>query len=70
MKLITFKSFNTPVEAHIVKARLEDAGISCVLTNENMSAMTGVFNQQVSAVQLKIDPADLEKAHQILKEEF
>jgi hypothetical protein len=34
--MITIKTFDNPVEAHILKSRLESEGIHCYLFDENM----------------------------------
>ncbi|MGV3548125.1 MAG: putative signal transducing protein, partial [Pedobacter sp.] len=36
-KIIIYSTFYNPIEANIVKAKLEDAGIPCFLTDENVA---------------------------------
>ncbi|MDX1372269.1 MAG: DUF2007 domain-containing protein [Nitrososphaeraceae archaeon] len=70
MKLITIKNFNNSAEAHIVRTRLENAGIPCMLFDENVAPLTGVFNQTTGTVKLKIEEKDLVRAKEILQEKF
>jgi hypothetical protein len=69
LKIITFRTFQNPSEAHIVKGRLENEGIRCFLTNENTTTllphMTFMFG---AGVQLMLHESDFDKASEILNE--
>lgn len=68
MELITIKTFDNPMEAHIVKSRLENEGIHCFLFDENMVSLNPLYNVTVGGIKLKINDKDTEKAKQVLKE--
>lgn len=65
-KIITFKSFNLPYKAHILKAKLESAGIPAMLADENITVLYG---SSFSNVRVMIDEDNLEKATQLLESE-
>jgi rubredoxin len=64
-KLITFKTFENPVDAHILKSRLEDSGIEVVLHDENMLSLNVMYNLTLGGIKLKIREEDVKKALEI-----
>lgn len=68
MELVTLKTFNTPVEAHILKSRLESEDIPCFLTDENMVGLNPLYNVTIGGVKLKINKEDAERALAIVRE--
>lgn len=71
MKTTTLKSCQTPFEANLIKAKLEDAGIPSFLTNENYSTLYPVMaNTFGSGVKVMVNEEDLEKALEVLSDEF
>ena len=68
MKIVKLKTFQDPIEANIVKCRLESEDIECFLTNENVSRLIPHFAYMFDAgIQLMINEDDLEKASEILE---
>lgn len=68
-KIITFESYHDPMLAHIIRTKLEAAGIPCFIEQDSMSGLNPVYNQTVSGLKLKIFERDLEKCHEILAED-
>lgn len=68
MELTTIKTFDNPMEAHIVKSRLESEGITCFLFDEHMVSLNPLYNVTVGGIKLKINHSDYEKARTILVE--
>lgn len=64
--IITLQSFSLPYKAHILKAKLESAGIPAMLADENITVLYG---SSFSNVRVMIDEDDLEKATQLLESE-
>lgn len=65
-RLITFEVFDNAINAHIIGAKLEEAGIECYYIGENMSSIYPVGNSIMSGVQLQIRHEDLIKAQEVL----
>ena len=68
MELITLKAFDTAIEAHILKNKLEDEGIVCYIFDENIVTLNPLLNFAVGGVKLKIPKQDASKAKEILTE--
>lgn len=68
-KIITLASYYDPMEAQIVRGRLEANGISCFIADDNMLAANPFYNQALGGVKLKVFEHDLEQCRGILTEE-
>jgi hypothetical protein len=70
-KIITFESYHDPMLAHIIRTKLEAAGIPCFIEQDSMSGLNPVYNQAVSGLKLKVlvFERDLEKCHEVLAED-
>ncbi len=68
MKLETIKTFDNPINAHILKTRLESEGIECYLFDENISTLNPLFNISVGGIKLNIKNTDRDKAQAIIQE--
>ena len=66
-KIIILRSFNNPVEANIVRAKLESYEIPCFLTDEHFTTLNPNFNPSTGGVKLKIFEKDVERALKILE---
>ena len=66
--MITIKTFDNPVEAHILKSRLESEGIHCYLFDENIVTLNPLYNQMTGGIKLNIMESDISKANEILTE--
>lgn len=66
MNLITLKTFDNPMEAHLFRTVLENEGIPCEIFDELMVGLNPLYNITVGGVKLKIRDSDLEAAMEIL----
>lgn len=68
MERITIKTFDRAIDAHILKARLEDEDIECFIYDENIVNVNPLYANAVGGVKLKVYETDVEKAKSILSE--
>ena len=68
MNLVTVKTFDDGISAHILKTRLESEGITCYIHDENIVTLNPLYNFAVGGVKLKVDEPDLEFALKVLNE--
>ena len=68
MKLITLKTFDNSIEAHLLKVKLESEGIRCFIFDQNIVSMNPLFNITVGGIKLNISDADQDKALSVLQE--
>jgi hypothetical protein len=66
--LVTILSFETSIEANLVKAKLQSENIECYLLNENFANLMPLFNVATGGVELQVDSTNAEAAHELLKE--
>ena len=65
-RIITFQTFDNPALAHIIRARLEAAGIPCFLADEHIIGLNPLYNPAMGGVKLKIFQRDYESCIQLL----
>ena len=68
MGLITFKTFDNAIDAHILKIKLESEGITCFLFDENIVSVNPLYANLVGGIKLKINEEDLPHAKNIVLE--
>lgn len=68
MALITFKTFDNSIDAHILKIKLESEDITCFLFDENIVSINPLYSNLVGGIKLKINEEDLERAKEIVSE--
>nr|WP_294950033.1 DUF2007 domain-containing protein [uncultured Mucilaginibacter sp.] len=68
-KIITFESYYDPMLAHIIRTRLEDAGIDCFMADENTIGAQPFYNQAIGGIKIKIFERDLERCREVLSED-
>lgn len=68
-KIFVYRTFYNPIEANIVKARLEDSDIPCFLTDENVATIQPMYNQAIGGVKLNVFEKDIIVINQLLAEE-
>tara|TARA_Y100001934_G_C12349171_1_gene774394 strand:- start:326 stop:757 length:432 start_codon:yes stop_codon:yes gene_type:complete len=68
MELITVRSFEKAIEAHMVKSRLESEGIPVYLFDEHTVGLNPLFNLSVDGIKLKVHPQDVELAQEIIED--
>jgi predicted Zn-ribbon and HTH transcriptional regulator len=54
------------VEAHLVRSRLEAAGLQAFLTDEHIVSVQWLYSSAVGGVKVVVPEADLEEAREIL----
>jgi len=70
MSLVTVKTFESAIEAEILKAKLASEGITSYLFDENVSTLTPHLNIAIGGIKLKIDERDFGKAAQVINEVY
>lgn len=60
--------FDNPMEAHILKSRLESEGIPCFLQDENIVSLNPLYNYAVGGIKLNIRSSDAPQVQAILQE--
>lgn len=66
--IVVYSTFYNPIEANIVKVRLEDSGIPCFLTDENVATIQPLYNQAIGGVKLNVFKKDVETINLLLNE--
>ena len=68
MPLTTIKTFETPIEAHLLKVKFESEDVPCFLFDEEIVQLNPLYNVATGGVKLKVREEDIERAREILKE--
>jgi hypothetical protein len=68
-KILVYRTYENPMEANLVLARLKDGGFSCFLTGENAALVYPVFDISISGVQLHVFENEVEEIDRFLTEE-
>lgn len=66
MKLVTIKTYDDGISAHIAKSTLESEGIMCYIYDENIVTLNPLYNFAVGGIKLKVNEEDIAKAQQFL----
>ncbi len=69
-KIIVHSTYYNPIEANIIKGRLEDSDIPCFLTDENVSTINPLYNQAIGGVKLNVFERDVARINELLAENF
>jgi hypothetical protein len=69
---VVLQNFSNPVEANIVKGRLEAENIACFLTGEILVGLVPYFanNSEGGGIKLYVRPEEFEMANQILSDDL
>ncbi len=65
-EIVLYRTFDSSVEANIVKDVLETNGVPCFLSNEIFSSVLPLTNSAVGAIRLNVFAEDVKKADTIL----
>jgi hypothetical protein len=68
-RTVVYSTYYNPIEANIIKARLEDSGFSCFLADENVSTIQPLYNQAIGGVKLIVFERDVEAINTLLAED-
>jgi hypothetical protein len=66
--LVTLRSFDNYVTAHIVKSRLEAEGIVCTLKDEHTVIMQWTWANAIGGIKLQVLEREQERAEEILRQ--
>ncbi len=65
--LVTIATFSQPIQAHLAKARLEAAGIVCIVADEHVVQANWLFSNAIGGVKLKVPTDYVAAARDILR---
>ncbi|MFH0888307.1 MAG: DUF2007 domain-containing protein [Planctomycetota bacterium] len=68
-KLITVAEFGSPIEAHLVRIRLEEEGIECFIADEYIPLWFAPIGTGDFSVKLQVQESDKDMALQILQKQ-
>lgn len=68
MKLVTIRSFDDGITAHIFRNKLESEGITAFVHDENIVTMNALYNFAVGGVKLRVDEPDVARALEVIRE--
>jgi hypothetical protein len=68
MKLVTVKTFDNSIDAHILKSKLESEGVDCYLFDEHLTHLYPIYNVTLGGIKLKINEFDTQKVIALLNE--
>lgn len=67
-KTVRLTKVYTSWEAHLIEGRLKDAGIPCVLHNENMTTIFGNMVSDFTGIDILVFEDQLEEAKAIMRD--
>ena len=65
----TIAAYNNPMDAHLLRARLEGSGIAAYLRDENMIPLDWLAANAVGGIRVDVADEDYERALQVLRED-
>ena len=68
MSIITLKTFDSSIEAYLLKSKLESENIECFVIDENMITLNPLFANAVGGIKLNINVEDLKKAQAVIND--
>jgi len=66
----TVATFDTIIDAHIAKGRLDAVDISCSLMDEYLVQTDMLYSPALGGIKLQVDQKDAEQARQVLAEDY
>ncbi len=66
--MITLRTFDNAIEAHLWKSALNNAGIPAVVIDENIVTLMPLYNNLVGGIKLCVSEVDSERADLFLRE--
>lgn len=64
--LVTVARFDRLHEAQLAKARLDSAGINSMISNPDMSGLSGMFDAENNQIRVMVSEDDAEEARAVL----
>ncbi|QNR83442.1 DUF2007 domain-containing protein [Pedobacter riviphilus] len=68
-RTVVYSTYYNPMEANIIKAKLEDSGFACFLADENVATLNPLYNQAIGGVKLIVFERDVEAINALLVED-
>jgi hypothetical protein len=68
-EIVTFNTYYNPMEAEIIRTKLEANGIPCLITDESLGVLYPIYNQGGGGIKVKVFARDLEKCKEIIADE-
>lgn len=68
-EIVTFRTFYNPMEAEIIRTKLEANDIPSFIVDESLGVLYPVYNQGGGGIKLKVFAKDVEKCEEILSDE-
>jgi len=68
-KTIVYSTYYNPMEANIIRAKLEDMSFACFLADENVAIINPLYNQAIGGVKLIVFERDVDEINQLLAED-
>jgi hypothetical protein len=62
LELVTVRTFDNSIQAHLLKSKLESEDITCYLFDENIVGLNPLYNITVGGIKLKVRKADMDRA--------
>ena len=69
-EIVTFATYYNPMEAQIIRTKLEANGIHCLITDESLGVLYPVYNQGGGGIKIKVFARDLERSKEIVADEI
>ena len=69
-KLVTIATFSLPMEAYLLKAKLESEEIDCFLIDEHMVASDVTYSNILGGVKLQVKESDASRVNAILQRDL
>lgn len=68
-EIIVFQRFENPIDANIIKTKLDAYGVPCFLTEENLANLIPLQNFPAMGVRLHLFAKDVEWAKSVLTQD-
>lgn len=65
---VVIRSFTTPIEAHVVRSKLESEGIECFIRDEHLLSINNLYSIVLGGVRLCVRASRAAEAKAVLDE--
>ena len=66
MSLVVLRTFESPVEAHVLRSKLESEGIHAVVFDENVIGVMPIYSVGIGGVKVMVLEEDVEVAQELI----
>jgi hypothetical protein len=67
MDLVTVKTFDNPIDAHLLRIHLESEGIPCYIFDEEIVSIQPLFANAVGGIKVKIHREHIDTVRTLLE---